>query len=1050
MQSALRASGIQAKSTVSTPDDPEEQEADKTADRMVSSGCSCQGSATCETCKANLPDIQRKSEGGPAPHASIKAIRGALRTGRPLEAGSRAFFEPRFGRDFSRVRVHDDDAAAGTARGISARAFTTGSDIAFAKGQYAPDTAAGTKLLAHELTHVVQQEARSTAVQRDPDPDAPQEPAGFDAEQALAARITALDLSNPYGKQSDFRLLLMLEAAAASWTTQARFDEFFDEVADAALSADETKDELGIAEPAFQSAAVQTAIDDFPKGAAAAPSLRLLLLLQSAKSQWTDRRDFPKLLDECVKQAATEESTSATFGLTDLSDPQLTDAQEKDLLAQNGPDIASPEAFPETWSRYLGKYLTSGEASNYPHYVQQDADDAWKALVRSGDFLPGDILRHGLPLNFPASLGLQRFRLYNILGFGVIWFGSPFGMLYGDPRSFQTFNERASDYLRKVNLADFTILWIEYARSVVQQVKDGELSVSPAAFFAYKRMRPNGVSLQEAPARVTGTLSPPTGRIDPAAAEQFVTNLAGFTAWTKSISHARDITDLSDKLLSDADSLIGQKSGVERIVLAQDWGHERGFYSEALLREWEDIKEHAVDIAEDVGKGAALFTLAKLGARFVPGLNVVVNAYFLASLALDLLGSLADVVEAENQARNATTAVELQRAAANLATVMSSSARKVAQIVATVAATKVAEYGAGKVAGKISGKTGGPADAPSGGEPSGGGSAPSGPSAKDPWDTTSTPAPSPAAEPTGSPKLEVHQGGGQGDAVPRGQLSSVPTEGPLPSEAAAQPAPAEAEVDVEQAQQQELKAVSGARPGEVVSQSQGTPTEASGGAKGGGSGKVGKPPKTKAAKPTRTSGENRLGGPQDPRYSDLSKKVITKLEGEYPELKKANLSILKRTSGSGGFEERMFTSGNKETFQALLRDGRVVQIDDIGPDGRIIESKMRTDLSELRQRYVDEYMTRNARRELDFESNRHLQENVRSEAEKYAERKIDKIKTEDLEKFEDQLVRQSEFIRENGLPPGEWITDSAEAKMKIQTIIQVRKLDNLTVRYVQR
>ncbi len=65
--------------------------------------------------------------------------------------------EPRFGFDFSHVRVHADDKAAESSRMLGARAYTVGHDVVFADGQYAPDTPAGKRLLAHELAHVVQQ-----------------------------------------------------------------------------------------------------------------------------------------------------------------------------------------------------------------------------------------------------------------------------------------------------------------------------------------------------------------------------------------------------------------------------------------------------------------------------------------------------------------------------------------------------------------------------------------------------------------------------------------------------------------------------------------------------------------------------------------------------------------------------------------------------------------------------------------------------------------------------------------------------------------------------
>src|SRR5574340_87935 len=74
-------------------------------------------------------------------------VDAALRSpGRPLDAETRAFFEPRFGQDFSHVRVHTNAAAAESARSVHALAYTVGKDIVFAAGQYAPPTTAGARL----------------------------------------------------------------------------------------------------------------------------------------------------------------------------------------------------------------------------------------------------------------------------------------------------------------------------------------------------------------------------------------------------------------------------------------------------------------------------------------------------------------------------------------------------------------------------------------------------------------------------------------------------------------------------------------------------------------------------------------------------------------------------------------------------------------------------------------------------------------------------------------------------------------------------------------
>jgi len=86
----------------------------------------------------------------------------------PLDARTRSLMEPRFGHDFSRVRVHSDPAAAASADSLDARAYTVGQHLVFGPGEYRPGSAGGQSLLAHELTHVTQQNAADPMIQRAP------------------------------------------------------------------------------------------------------------------------------------------------------------------------------------------------------------------------------------------------------------------------------------------------------------------------------------------------------------------------------------------------------------------------------------------------------------------------------------------------------------------------------------------------------------------------------------------------------------------------------------------------------------------------------------------------------------------------------------------------------------------------------------------------------------------------------------------------------------------------------------------------------------------
>jgi len=97
-------------------------------------------------------------EGGARSEASPQAIQAQLSAGQALQGGVRTRMEAAFGHDFSRVRVHADASAAALSSRLNARAFTVGSQVAFAAGEYQPGTMVGDALIAHELAHVVQQE----------------------------------------------------------------------------------------------------------------------------------------------------------------------------------------------------------------------------------------------------------------------------------------------------------------------------------------------------------------------------------------------------------------------------------------------------------------------------------------------------------------------------------------------------------------------------------------------------------------------------------------------------------------------------------------------------------------------------------------------------------------------------------------------------------------------------------------------------------------------------------------------------------------------------
>jgi hypothetical protein len=181
LQAALGNQGLQrlfqAKLTVSGPHDPLEQEADRVADLVVrqpgpspSAARPGAGRAApplqrrCRECEEDEPALHAKLEGAATDDREVGPEVDLLPSGgQPLTPSTRAFMEPRFGADFSGVRVHADARADRAAESVRALAYTVGHRLVFRAGHYQPESAPGRRLLAHELTHVVQQGAAAAA-----------------------------------------------------------------------------------------------------------------------------------------------------------------------------------------------------------------------------------------------------------------------------------------------------------------------------------------------------------------------------------------------------------------------------------------------------------------------------------------------------------------------------------------------------------------------------------------------------------------------------------------------------------------------------------------------------------------------------------------------------------------------------------------------------------------------------------------------------------------------------------------------------------------------
>jgi hypothetical protein len=164
---------IQAKLVINQPGDAHEQEADRVAEQVLrmpepqlQRKC-----ADCEKDESEQKNGLRMKHVNGSNLGKITAppiVHDVLRSpGQPLEAATRTFMEPRFGRDFSQVRIHTDSKAAESARAVNARAYTVGRNIVFGFKEYSPSNEQGRRLIGHELTHVAQNAGTPSILRRD-------------------------------------------------------------------------------------------------------------------------------------------------------------------------------------------------------------------------------------------------------------------------------------------------------------------------------------------------------------------------------------------------------------------------------------------------------------------------------------------------------------------------------------------------------------------------------------------------------------------------------------------------------------------------------------------------------------------------------------------------------------------------------------------------------------------------------------------------------------------------------------------------------------------
>ena len=259
------------------------------ASGLLQRKCAC-GTHTmggeCEECKSNKVLLQRASlssrgRGIEGEAEAPPLVHEVLRSpGQPLGAATRAYMEPRFGHDFSQVRVHTDAKAAESARAVNALAYTVGPDVVFDAGQYRPTSRAGQRLLAHELCHVVQQSAPTVA-------------------RGMPGRLRVGDRHDPLEHEADALAYAALSRQPADEHLEARTQS--GPVENPVLRKKDDPESKG--EEAESNEPPKATPSEKPEGAAAQPAT------QPCDPQGLSRADY-------LKQSGT---STDDFGLTRLS-----------------------------------------------------------------------------------------------------------------------------------------------------------------------------------------------------------------------------------------------------------------------------------------------------------------------------------------------------------------------------------------------------------------------------------------------------------------------------------------------------------------------------------------------------------------------------------------------------------------------------------------------------------------------------------------------------------------------------------------------------------
>ena len=547
--------------------------------------------------------------------SNINSLKGR---GQPLPESTRSYFEPRFGYDFSDVKIHSDRKASETASSINAKAFTSGSDVAFGAGEYSPETDSGRRLLAHELTHVIQQNKSSPAnINSSKDNN----PADFISKSTIGqGNLLQRDDEYDTGVEEEY--------------DTGMEEEYDDDTGEAEeTGADQASLEAKLQEEVDTWGAYKEAMES-EEPLEVAYAQRVILLLQfSGPELFFDEYELEAHIRECTLIATNEEETLKRF-------PGGGEA----LLC------LFTQAFPETWAKRVFEALyVEVDLEDLKEDVESERDD----LMDVADRAPEELAEQGLPVEFREALSLSHFEL------------KLNHIKLERPHIVKDFAKAGASYAKATWIHSFFLVWNNViAQGMSEAIRKGELVLEYDSYVEFVENYKGKLGDLRNKVRETldeGALTELDNfvSVDLANAAVIGKFLSTLLSLGPVIQHWKFAKVLFNQKLSEADSLIEEGDFTDLCVKALEWMYENGYlgsYGELL---WESIKENKWQI---VG-----MTIGFIVAQYIPFVNVGVDVVVVLYCGIDALSAFYDLVDAFIEAGYACSVVELQKASARLA-----------------------------------------------------------------------------------------------------------------------------------------------------------------------------------------------------------------------------------------------------------------------------------------------------------------------------------------------------------------------------------------------